>query len=154
MSYVENALTISRARPRTIKGQRGSQADFVQALRVLGARFLTWHATLMAILEVATTFQECSSVVLARLGNGADFFWPAQPPIDHHAASVPRPFQAWGCYCPTVICCVSDMFFSRIREFGVVFARMCFLLCSSRLLLKEVPHALNAKPYRQGGLCR
>ena len=107
MSYVENALAMSRS--RTIQGRRGSQSDFVQALRVLGARFPAWHSRFDGQHQ---NREDLHGVFLSCSRETWDWvFGLPNHVVDHRTALAQHPFQAWECVCADGrVLCVGHLF--------------------------------------------
>lgn len=138
MSYVENALTVSRARPRVIPGRHGSQADFVQALRVLGARFRSSHSRFDGHPESG---QDSHGVFLSCSQETWDWvFGPPQNIVDHRTEFTHRPFQAWDCACADGnVLCLGHLFKTDDGVPWVVLARMYFFLSSASFSQRKFP---------------
>ncbi|TXT24110.1 MAG: UDP-N-acetylglucosamine pyrophosphorylase, partial [Planctomycetota bacterium] len=145
MSYVENARTISQARPRSIQGQRGSQADFVQALRVLGARFPAWRSRFDGTHRNGHDFH---GVFLSCSRETWDWvFGPPHNVVNHHMALAHQPFQAWECRCADGnVLCLGHLFRRDDGVPWVVLARMYFFQSSSRFLPREFPMLTMPNP--------
>lgn len=137
MSYVESAMTISRARTRSIHLQRGSQSEFVQALRVMGARFPTW-------LSCFNGDQVCDEGIHAvYLSCSRDTWnWVFGPPlnfVDYRATPTGGAFQTWECRCADGSVQCFGHLYQRVGVPWVVLARMCWFPRSSRISQREFP---------------
>ena len=141
MSYVENALTISRARPRTLPGQRGSRADFVQALRILDAKFHARHSHFDGghrnSPDIQGVFLSCSRET---------WNWVFGLPhrvVDRRGTLTHGPFQAWECLCADgSVLCLGHLFRQHDGVPWVVLARMCLSPYSSHFLQRDDPMLL------------
>lgn len=108
MSYIDKALSQSETPRRKLKGTTGSQADFIQALRILGTIFSSrtsqldpWQPTELGIQAV---FLNCSL-------DTWEWVFGAPRNIVHHAYSaVKRCVQTWECLCEDgVVMCVGHL---------------------------------------------
>ena len=141
MSYVENALTTSRARPRAIPSRRGSHTDFIQALLVLGARFPAWHSHFDGDHRSGHDFH---SVFLSCSRETWDWVFGAPRNVaDYQTAGTQRPFQGWECLCADGrVLCLGHLFQLADGVPWVILARMYFVQSSSQSHQKEFPMLL------------
>ncbi len=145
MSYVENALAISRSRTRTIQGRRGNQSDFVQALRVLGARFPAWHSRFDGQHQ---NREDLHGVFLSCSRETWDWvFGPPHNIVHHRVAFTRSPFQEWECRCADgSVLCLGHLFQEVDGVPWVVLARMYFFQSSSRFFPREFPMLTMPNP--------
>lgn len=138
MSYVENALTISGTRPRSISGWRGNHTDFIEALRILGTRFSSWHSHFDGDLRVDRNIQ---GVFLTCSRETWDWvFGQPQNVLDYHAVLSHRPFQTWDCLCVDGrVLCVGHLYQQLDGVPRVVLARVYLSLDSARFTQREIP---------------
>ena len=126
MNYTDNALTASKGSRFVMSPEdRGTKADFVQALQVLGARvrkaFFVHEQGSAGRHEVRVVFLSC------RLRTWSMVFGKPANVIDYRDAATNMPFQTWEHECRDgKATCVGHLFERFPEGPWVILARACF----------------------------
>ncbi len=132
MNYVESALAVSQARVGIVPDRQGSHADFIQALRILGADFST-------PLDAANDDQSCRINIQALFfvcsrETWEQVFGALHDVEDHSISGMDGSIRAWKCQCVDGwILCMGHLRLHAVHEPLVVLARICWGLVETEL---------------------
>ncbi len=126
MNYIDNAMTASERTGVTVMSpeSRGTKADFIQALQVLGARvlnaFFLYEHGRAGSHEIRVAFLSC------RLRTWRMVFGKPGNILDHRDAATNIPLQTWEHECRDgKITCVGHLFERVPGGPWVILARLC-----------------------------